>query len=481
MSNANRLKIFYLFILFVAIFPLSVAFAQTQQITLLEGWTLIALPVNPQIPYTAESLGQEINSQGGSCDRIMRWNGGSYQTHLIGKPFGNFNINTQEGYFVLCNAPSTWTVTGDPITSITQNLYEGWTLVNSPFNILTAESMGNSINSQGGACNRIMFWNGGSYQTHLIGKPFGDFPIKTTSGYFVLCDSASTWNMSTIPVTKPTINVFTSPTSNPVQTLSGTKDANTSILMNEVEKVPIDSFTIWSVSIMLAEGQNNLSVTAKNSTGGESQPALASLLLDTTPPTTPVVTDDGATTNYISSLHAVWTAQDPQTGISEYQYAIGALSGGTDVVNWTSCGTQASVTATGLSLVTGKTYYFSVKAKNGAGLWSSVGTSAGTKLIQSAPSISSITPTDGSLSEVGSTIPFNINATDLEGDPIQYKITVDGQVVSDWNATPAFNWLTTSQASGTRQATVYVKDTWGNQSSSNISIYLARQTLNTPS
>jgi len=63
--------------------------------------------------------------------------------------------------------------------------------------------------------------------------------------------------------------------------------------------------------------------------------------------------------------------------VTEYQYAIGTTSGGTEVVDWTSVGTNTSVTKTGLSLTSGTTYYFSVKAKNGAGLWSVVGTSNG--------------------------------------------------------------------------------------------------------
>ena len=87
---------------------------------------------------------------------------------------------------------------------------------------------------------------------------------------------------------------------------------------------------------------------------------------DVTPPTTPVVTDDGATTTSTSQLHATWSSSDPESGISEYQYAIGTTSGGTDMVAWTSAGTNTQVTKTGLSLTVGTTYYFSVKARNGA-------------------------------------------------------------------------------------------------------------------
>jgi subtilisin family serine protease len=102
---------------------------------------------------------------------------------------------------------------------------------------------------------------------------------------------------------------------------------------------------------------------------------------DSTPPTTPVVTDDGATTTSTTTLHASWTSSDPESGITEYQYAIGTSPGATDTVAWTSTGTTPNVTKTGLSLVNGTIYYFSVKAKNGAGLWSAAGYSDGIKVV----------------------------------------------------------------------------------------------------
>ena len=107
---------------------------------------------------------------------------------------------------------------------------------------------------------------------------------------------------------------------------------------------------------------------------------------DTSPPTTPVVTDDGAYTSDPSCLHAGWSSTDPQTGIAEYAYAIGRSCGGTDVVGWTSAGKQTSITACGLSLSSGATYYFSVKAKNGTDVWSEVGCSDGIKTDLSPPS-----------------------------------------------------------------------------------------------
>ncbi len=92
--------------------------------------------------------------------------------------------------------------------------------------------------------------------------------------------------------------------------------------------------------------------------------------VDSTAPTTPAVTDDGAFTASATQLHAAWSSSDAESGIAEYQYAIGTTSGGTEVVTWTSTGTTASVTRTGLTLTNGTTYYSSAKARNGAGSWS---------------------------------------------------------------------------------------------------------------
>jgi hypothetical protein len=98
-----------------------------------------------------------------------------------------------------------------------------------------------------------------------------------------------------------------------------------------------------------------------------------------------VVSDDGDSTTNLTELHATWTSSDPESGIAAYEYAIGTSAGGTDVVDWTSAGTDTIVTKTGLSLSAETTYYFSVKAQNGEGLWSAVGTSNGITAEEETP------------------------------------------------------------------------------------------------
>jgi len=91
------------------------------------------------------------------------------------------------------------------------------------------------------------------------------------------------------PPNPPTINPVTSPTNDitRTQTLSGTKDRNTSIYINGYERVPLNTSTTWSYRVDLSEGTNTFVITAKNESGLESEPAEPSpvtIILDTIPP-----------------------------------------------------------------------------------------------------------------------------------------------------------------------------------------------------
>jgi parallel beta-helix repeat protein len=97
-------------------------------------------------------------------------------------------------------------------------------------------------------------------------------------------------------------------------------------------------------------------------------------ITDQTPPLPPWVWAWGVE-NEPTTVQAMWSATDPESAIIRYRYAIGATAGGTDIINWTTT-TGASVTRTGLGLVEGQQYWFSVQAQNSGGLWSSSGQSS---------------------------------------------------------------------------------------------------------
>lgn len=91
---------------------------------------------------------------------------------------------------------------------------------------------------------------------------------------------------------------------------------------------------------------------------------------DTTAPADPVPSV-AKYTIVTNQLTCSWTpSTDSESGLAEYQYSIGTTPGGTNIRGWTSTGTTPSVDATGLTLELDQPYYFSVKARNNAGLWS---------------------------------------------------------------------------------------------------------------
>ncbi|MGC9396794.1 MAG: hypothetical protein ACP5J4_18270, partial [Anaerolineae bacterium] len=105
--------------------------------------------------------------------------------------------------------------------------------------------------------------------------------------------------------------------------------------------------------------------------------AYAGAIADTTPPPMPAVTVCAAETPNV--LSAEWSATDPDSAITLYQYAIGTKSDGIEVVYWTNTA-ETSLARSSLTLLAGQTYYISVKARNEGGLWSapsSVGVVAG--------------------------------------------------------------------------------------------------------
>jgi beta-glucanase (GH16 family) len=132
---------------------------------------------------------------------------------------------------------------------------------------------------------------------------------------------------------------------------------------------------------------------------------------DTTPPQAVSTVNDGTgsdigSTALSTSLSANWTAStDPDSGISGYKYAIGTSAGASNILNWTALGNLLSVTRTGLSLAAGTTYYFSVKAVNGAALEGSAANSNGQFVrADTVPPGAPGTVNDGTGTDISSTL-----------------------------------------------------------------------------
>jgi outer membrane protein assembly factor BamB len=147
------------------------------------------------------------------------------------------------------------------------------------------------------------------------------------------------------------------------------------------------------------------------------------ITLDTTAPTTPVVTDDGDFTASTSQIHATWTASDPESGIQLYKYAIGTSPGATNIVPWTDNGTATSVTRTGLSLVDKQTYYLSVIATNGAQAESAVGTSNGITVDATPPTRPTVVD-DGEYTASATELHAVWSASDPQSGIVLYEYSI---------------------------------------------------------
>jgi len=134
-------------------------------------------------------------------------------------------------------------------------------------------------------------------------------------------------------------------------------------------------FTVKSINTV-----GLISVSATNSNG---QYIVAIDTSDVTAPANIAVVRDGVSSDVDSStsltqLSANWdSSADAESGIAKYWYAIGTSQGSANTRSWTDNGQSISVTATGLALTEGVTYYISVKAENSVGLQSVAANSNG--------------------------------------------------------------------------------------------------------
>jgi len=85
----------------------------------------------------------------------------------------------------------------------------------------------------------------------------------------------------------PTVNPVPSSTDTATISLSGTKPANTAIVVNGNTLVSLDGTTSWQTSYTLSQGMNTISVTAQDGQKLNSLPVTLSVVLDTTPPVAP--------------------------------------------------------------------------------------------------------------------------------------------------------------------------------------------------
>jgi len=158
--------------------------------------------------------------------------------------------------------------------------------------------------------------------------------------------------------------------------------------------------------------------------GNLSSIASQNINVDWTVPSCVTVNDgsgnDIDTTKSLSSLSANWsTSTDQNSGIAKYWYAIGTSPGANDILNWTDNNLNTSVTNTGLPLVSGQVYYYSIKTINGAGL-NSICNSDGTMIDVAT----GIIENENAITVSVQPNPFYENATLFFSEKTEQRITI---------------------------------------------------------
>jgi hypothetical protein len=171
------------------------------------GYTLIALPLVPAAPLTAEGLAQQINAQGGTCTGVIAYDAasGAFVTHPAGTAVANFNVEVGKGYFVRCMAASAWRVRGlrliAPSGAVT--LKAGYNLIGLPVEPsapgkYTAEVAATEMNAQFGGATQLIRYDEttGQFVTHPVGTAVENFTLEPGRGYFIRCTKDSVWTLS---------------------------------------------------------------------------------------------------------------------------------------------------------------------------------------------------------------------------------------------------------------------------------------------
>ncbi len=356
---------------------------------------------------------------------------------------GNYNVGL--GGLVNYNGPDGIPGTPDDDTSYNAYNTEGFVLVNGhPDNVANEEYFGVV---DAGRNQKSVFWGLQNYylsldslipQDSIPPAPINNLAITKITGSSITLswtaqgDDASRGTATSYDIRYATINITDN--SSWDAAVKVTSGVPIPLIAGSVQNIIITGLspvTKYYFAVKTSDEVPNISCLSN---------VPSATTLDITPPTTPVVTDEGKFTTKQNQLYASWTAGDNESGIVEYQYKITQdTRTGSIIKNWTSTGATPSVSVIGLTLIQGKTYYFSVKAKNGAGLWSVIGYSNGIKVDTTMPSIP-IVSDGGDYAYSATSLSASWTSSDLESGIVesQYIITRDsstGYIVKDGTST----------------------------------------------
>ena len=92
------------------------AVSLTAELELVISWNLIALPIQPAAAFTASTMAEDINNQGGEVTQVFWWNAlaGAWDFWLVDLSYGtDFVIELGQGYLLNNSSPAVWQIQGN--------------------------------------------------------------------------------------------------------------------------------------------------------------------------------------------------------------------------------------------------------------------------------------------------------------------------------------------------------------------------------
>jgi parallel beta-helix repeat protein len=152
------------------------------------GWNLLTLACIPDWRLTAASLAASAAGQSGNITRVQAWDGAGWKTYSPGAPFGDFDIDPLQGYFVFCQTGFTWEMAGAQIPCpLVHDIHSGWNLLGFPGAAVNrAASVLEKIDGQdAGPGLKLQKWDGSGWKVYTKDAPFGDFDMDPLEGFFL--------------------------------------------------------------------------------------------------------------------------------------------------------------------------------------------------------------------------------------------------------------------------------------------------------
>ncbi len=313
--------------------------------------------------------------------------------------------------------------------------------------------------------NQLSLYSNGALKLQAVDSAFSTGRAGVYSNYQGSVDDFKYWVLggATPPVVQaPIVAAPPAYTKSTPISLSGTKQAGTSIWIDGVERVSANASTSWSYNQALApgDGVKNFSVLAKDAAGNASSAVNVSTTLDQTLPAGSVSLQAGAAYTSSTAVTAALTASDALSGIDQVRFQVNGVWGA-----WENFSASKSLT-----LPSGdgsKTVLYEVRDKA-----LNVRQVSGAIVLDTTLPTLSLTVNSGNAYTKTVSVPVSLTASDAGSGMFQMRYQLAGGSWSAWETYAAAKQVTLPAGDGSKEIRFEVKDKAGNVKSAAGSVTL---------